>query len=139
MADRIKILKNVYKKLDGLPLGFGLPAYSEDIPDATIEAALGIDLDDTMREIRAKINDIETDSYDELNIECRTIYYALCRYRLSASIFFKFSTAVDGKTVDKSMIPKMMSQIIAEYDAKFRRWRSGNMAHTWNRSVDSNA
>jgi hypothetical protein len=91
MADRIKILKNVYKKLDGLPLGFGLPAYSEDIPDATIEAALGIDLDDTMREIRAKINDIETDSYDELNIECRTIYYALCRYRLSASIFFKFS------------------------------------------------
>lgn len=139
MADRIKVLRNVYRKLDGLPLGFGLPAYNKDIPDATIEATFGMDLDDTMREIRMKIVDIEEDSYDELHVELRTVYYALCRYRLSGSIFFKFSTAVDGKTVDKSMIPKMISQIISEYDTKFKKWRSGSIAGTWDRSVSTDA
>jgi hypothetical protein len=136
MADRDKILRNVYRKLDSLPLGFGIQAYNKDLTSTVIEDTFGADLDDALREIRKKIGDIEADSYDELAIESRTIYYALCRFRLSASIFFKFSTAVDGKTVDKSMIPKMMSTIIAEYDANFKKWRSGSVANTWNRSVN---
>lgn len=136
MADRDKVLRNVYRKLDSLPLGFGIQAYSKDLASAVIENIFGGDLDDTLREVRKKIGDIEDDSYDELAIESRTIYYALCRFRLSASIFFKFSTAVDGKTVDKSMIPKMMSAIIAEYDSDFKKWRSGSVASTWNRSVN---
>jgi hypothetical protein len=139
MADRIKILRNVYKKLDSLPLGFGVPAYSDDIADTTIEKTFGIDIDDTLREIRMKIGDIESDSVDELNVEDRTVYHALRRFRMSSAIYYKFSTAVDGKTIDKSMIPKMISTIIMEYDQQFKRWRSGGLSKLWNRSVVSNA
>jgi hypothetical protein len=139
MADRMKVLRNAYKKLDGLPLGFGIPAYSKDVADTVVESMFGMDLDDTIREVRMRIEDVEPDSYDELHIELRVVYYALCRFRLSGSIFFKFSTAVDGKTVDKSMIPKMISQVISEYDTKFKKWRSGSTAGVWNRSVTDNA
>jgi hypothetical protein len=139
MADRVKILRNVYKKLDSLPLGFGIPAYSDSIADTTIEKTFGIDIDDTLREIRMKIGDIESDSVDELNVEDRTVYHALRRFRMSSAIYYKFSTAVDGKTIDKSMIPKMISTIIMEYDQQFKRWRSGGLSKLWNRSVVSNA
>ena len=138
MADRIKILKNIYRKLDNLPLGFGIPAYNDDVPDAVLEKYFGLDLDDTLREVRMNIVDVQSDSFDEMQIENRSIYYALRRYRLSASVYFKFSTAVDGKTVDKTMIPKMLSTIISEYDAEFKRWRSGNLASTWNRNATLN-
>jgi hypothetical protein len=139
MADRVKILRNVYKKLDSLPLGFGIPAYSDSIADTTIEKTFGIDIDDTLREIRMKIGDIESDSVDELNVEDRTVYHALRRFRMSSAIYYKFSTAVDGKTIDKSMIPKMISTMIMEYDQQFKRWRSGGLSKLWNRSVVSNA
>ena len=34
---KYSMLRNAYQKLDNLPLSFGLPAYSDDIDDQTIE------------------------------------------------------------------------------------------------------
>ena len=135
MADKIKILKNVYRKLDNLPLGFGIPVYNDDVTEEVLDKYFGIDLQDTVREMRIdNLSSIMDDSIDEMMIENRTIYYALRRFRMSASIYFKFSTAVDGRTVDKTAIPKMLSSIISEYDIEFKRWRSGNLAKTWYRN-----
>ena len=135
MADKIKILKNVYRKLDNLPLGFGIPVYNDDVTEEVLDKYFGIDLQDTVREMRIdNLSSIMDDSIDEMMIENRTIYYALRRFRMSASIYFKFSTAVDGRTVDKTAIPKMLSSIISEYDAEFKRWRSGNLSKTWYRN-----
>ena len=127
MADthRIKILRNVYRKLDGMMLSFGMPRYSDDIQDADIERYIGISLDDTMRELRlANLNEVDEMSIAEYHIENRCVYHKLRSLRNSASIFFKFSTAVDGKTVDKSMIPKMINEMIKEYDNEWKRWLS---------------
>lgn len=132
---KYKILRNAYMKLDSLPLSFGVPAYDEDIPDDVVEKYFKVDLADTLRETRLNIEDIEDDSIDEMYFENRIVYHALKRYRLTASVFFKFSTAVDGKTIDKTQIPKMLAQIIAEYDAEYKKWRLGSIGSLWNRSV----
>lgn len=143
MADthRIKILRNVYRKLDGMMLSFGIPMYSDSITEADFERYIGISLDDTMRELRLQsLDDVGEMSIAEYHIENRCVYHKLRSLRNSASIFFKFSTAVDGKTVDKSMIPKMINEMIKEYDDEWKKWLSdggmtGSTANTiWERT-----
>lgn len=134
---KYKMLRNVYMKLDALPLSFGMMKYDDDIPDDIIYKYFRTDLLDTIRETHISIADIEENSLDEMQFENRIVYYALKRFRLSASVFFKFSTAVDGKTIDKTQIPKMLSTIINEYDAEYKKWRSGGTGSLWNRSVSS--
>ena len=134
---KYKILRNAYMKLDNLPLSFGMPAYDDDLPDNVVEKYFRTDLADTLRETRIAIEDIEENSVDEMQFENRIVYHALRRFRLSATAFFKFSTAVDGKTVDKTQIPKILSTLIAEYDAEYKSWRLGNVGSLWNRKVNS--
>ncbi len=134
---KYKILRNAYMKLDNLPLSFGMPAYDDDLPDNVVEKYFRTDLADTLRETRIAIEDIEENSVDEMQFENRIVYHALRRFRLSATAFFKFSTAVDGKTVDKTQIPKILSTLIAEYDAEYKSWRLGSVGSLWNRKVNS--
>lgn len=133
---KYKILRNAYMKLDSLPLSFGLPAYDDEISDEVIDKYFKVDLADTIRETRIQIEDIEEDSIDEMMFENRIVYHALKRFRLSASVFFKFSTAVDGKTVDKTQIPKMLSTILKEYEDEYSKWRLGSIGSLWHRSVN---
>ncbi len=134
---KYKILRNAYMKLDNLPLSFGMPAYDDDLPDNVVEKYFRTDLADTLRETRIAIEDIEENSVDEMQFENRIVYHALRRFRLSATAFFKFSTAVDGKTIDKTQIPKILSTLIAEYDAEYKNWRLGSVGSLWNRKVNS--
>ena len=134
---KYKILRNAYMKLDNLPLSFGMPAYDDDLPDNVVEKYFRTDLVDTLRETRIAIEDIEENSVDEMQFENRIVYHALRRFRLSATAFFKFSTAVDGKTIDKTQIPKILSTLIAEYDAEYKSWRLGSVGSLWNRKVNS--
>ena len=134
---KYKILRNAYMKLDNLPLSFGMPAYDDDLPDNVVDKYFRTDLADTLRETRIAIEDIEENSVDEMQFENRIVYHALRRFRLSATAFFKFSTAVDGKTVDKTQIPKILSTLIAEYDAEYKNWRLGSVGSLWNRKVNS--
>ena len=124
-----------------MALSFGMPSYSEDLSSDELERYVGLSLDDTMRELRlSNLNDIGDASIAEYHIENRSVYHKLRLLRNSASIFFKFSTSVDGKTVDKSMIPKMINEMIKEYDAEWKKWlASGGLtgttgSSTWNRS-----
>ena len=134
---KYSMLRNAYQKLDNLPLSFGLPAYSDDIDDQTIERYFRTDLADTLRETQITIEEIDDGSKDEMYFENRIVYHALKRFRLSASVFFKFSTAVDGKTIDKTNIPKMLASILQEYEAEYKQWRLGYVGKIWNRSGDS--
>lgn len=134
---KYKILRNAYMKLDNLPLSFGMPAYDDDLPDNVVEKYFRTDLADTLRETRIAIEDIEENSVDEMQFENRIVYHALRRFRLSATAFFKFSTAVDGKTIDKTQIPKILSTLIAEYDAEYKNWKLGSIGSLWNRKVNS--
>lgn len=133
---KYKILRNAYMKLDSLPLSFGMPAYDDEIQDDVIEKYFRVDLADTLRETGLNIEDVEDNSKDEMYLENRIVYHALKRFRLSASAFFKFSTAVDGKTVDKTQIPKILATIIKEYEDEYRQWRLGNIGSLWNRTVN---
>lgn len=136
MSERLLILKNAYKKIDGMVLSFGLPQYTDEMVEQDFDRVIGIDLLDAQREMKiSDIDSIPSMSEVELQLENRVVYYALRRFRTSASIFFKFSTAVDGKTVDKSMIPKMLNQIISEYNSEYLRWKRTytNIGQLWNR------
>lgn len=127
----INIMRNAYQKLDNLPLGFGLPAYSDDMDDIFISNKFGIDYKDTIREMKIGADDIEEDSYDEMIMENRIVYHALKRFRNSASVFFKFSTSIDGKTVDKTKIPQMIGNIIDEYDKEYSEYKGSNCGSIW--------
>ena len=138
---RSKILRNVYQKLDGMAMSFGMPMYNTNMSDDELERYVGMPLNDTMRELRiVSLDGIDEMSIAEYHIENRGVYHKLRSLRNSASIFFKFSTAVDGKTVDKSMIPKMINEMIKEYDNEWKMWLSnggltGSTANTiWERS-----
>jgi hypothetical protein len=130
-----KILRNAYMKLDSLPLSFGIPAYDDEISNETVEKYFKVDLADTLRETGLTIDDIEENSKDEMYFENRIVYHALKRFRLTASAFFKFSTSVDGRTVDKTQIPMMLATILSEYDTEYKQWRLGSIGSLWNRKV----
>lgn len=133
---KYKILRNAYMKLDSLPLSFGIPAYDDGIQDEMVEKYFRVDLADTLRETGLNIEDIEDNSKDEMYFENRIAYHALKRFRLTASVFFKFSTSVDGRTVDKTQIPKMLANIIKEYEDEYKQWRLGSIGSLWNRTVN---
>ena len=133
---KYKMLRNAYMKLDSLPLSFGIPAYNDEIQDSEVEKYFKVDLADTLRETGLSIEDIEDNSKDEMYFENRIVYHALRRFRLTASAFFKFSTAVDGKTVDKTQIPKILANIIKEYEDEYKQWRLGSIGSLWNRTVN---
>jgi hypothetical protein len=134
-SKKFKILRNAYMKLDSLPLSFGIPSYDEEIPNDVVEKYFKVDLADTLRETGLTLDDIEDNSKDEMYFENRIVYHALRRFRLSASAFFKFSTSVDGRTVDKTQIPKMLTAILDEYNNEYRQWRLGSIGSLWNRTV----
>lgn len=120
----IAVMRGAYSKLDNMPLSFGIPRYDPDMADADVERYVGGDLKDTMRELGIQnLDGVVEMSTEELRIENRTVYYALRRFRHSASVFFKFSTAVDGKTVDKQQIPKMIAEMLKEYEQEWTNWR----------------
>lgn len=136
---KCRILRNAYIKLDSLPLSFGIPAYNDDMTDDEIAKRFKVDLADTIRETRINIADIEDNSVDEMQFENRVVYHALKRFRLTASTFFKFSTAVDGKTVDKTQVPKMLKAILDEYEQEYNKWRLHSTGSLWNRTATLNS
>lgn len=139
MADKAKILRNSYRKLDQLPISFGWKEYTKDMTDTDIEACLDIDLSDAQRIMSiADIESVESDSMRELMVENRVVYFALRRFTYSSSVYFKFSTAVDGKTVDKTQIPKMIKELTNDLDIEFKKYSrgGGNPSTLWNRSVE---
>lgn len=136
---KYRILRNAYIKLDSLPLSFGIPAYNDDMTDEEISKRFKVDLADTIRETRINIADIEDNSVDEMQFENRVVYHALKRFRLTASTFFKFSTAVDGKTVDKTQVPKMLKAILDEYEQEYNKWRLHSTGSLWNRTAILNS
>ena len=135
---KIKIMRHAYQKLDALPLGFVLPEYSDDISDEIVSKYFSLDLSDTIRESGVDMSSLVSDSYDEMVMENRVVYHALKRFRLTASTFFKFSTATDGKTVDKTNVPKMLKEILDEYDIEFSKWKGKNAGNLWNRTATLN-
>ena len=66
---KYSMLRNAYQKLDNLPLSFGLPAYSDDIDDQTIEKYFRTDLADTLRETQITIEEIDDGSKDEESLK----------------------------------------------------------------------
>lgn len=121
----VDLIRGAYRKLDAMPMSFGIPQYNDQMTDADVSRYMGGDLIDVMRELGiSNLDGVAEFSTDELQLENRIVYYALKRYRLSASVFFKFSTAVDGKTVDKQQIPKMLAETIKAYEAEWSSYRA---------------
>lgn len=128
---KMTIMRNAYQKLDSLPLTFGLPAYTDSLEDSFVENKFKLHLKDAMRALRLRdLSSIEEDSYDELIVENRVVYFALRRFRMTASAFFKFSTAIDGKTVDKTKVPQMLKDIMNEFEDEYKKY-IGHASGLW--------
>lgn len=122
MAVLDKVIANVRDKIHQLPFEF------HDVDDFDIKPSLH----DALREMRIRdIASVPEYSDTELYLELRTMWYVLLRFRNSASANFKYKTGVnDGKTVDKTDIPKMLRGIMDDIDAQFKQWSSTTYAGT---------
>lgn len=102
----------VKDKLDSLPLAF-------DIDDVKVFSALK----DTLREMRIfNAEHIYENTELEYYVEIRTEWHMLKRLRNSTSVYFRYSTGVDGKSIDKTRVPQMISEIMEELDAEYKKW-----------------
>jgi len=124
------ILTNVLDKLDQLPIKFS-------ITDTDIVPAL----EDTIRELGISDVSLITDLKTELYVELRTEYWMLHRLKNSQSLNFKYSTSVDGRSIDKTEIPKMIQETMDDLEVKFNTWRaesynrlSGGSGGIWTRT-----
>jgi hypothetical protein len=119
MSSQNTILTNVLDKLDQMPVKF-------DITDTDIAPAYN----DALREMGiGDIGDV-TNLTTEFYIELRTEYWMLHRLKNSQSLNFKYSTSVDGRSVDKTDIPKVIQKTMDDLDLKFNTWKTS----TYNRS-----
>lgn len=121
MSSEMSILTNVIDKLDTMDIDF-------DITDIDIIPALN----DALREMKIQsLSSITDNSQTELYIELRTEYWMLHRFRNAQTLNFKYSTSIDGRMIDKTMIPKLISDTMAELDNKFASY----MTNTFNKSA----
>lgn len=119
MSSQNTILINVLDKLDQMPIKF-------NITDTDIAPALN----DTLREMSiADIADV-ADMQTEFYIELRTEYWMLHRLKNSQSLNYKYSTSVDGRSVDKTDIPRVIQATMDDLDLKYCTWKSD----TYNKS-----
>lgn len=111
---------------------------SFDITTAVIDAAIK----DMQREM--KISDVTTiDDMSEraMYVELRALYWVLFRTRNSASTFFKYTTSIDGRAVDKTNIPKTIETIMLDIDTRYKNFMisynsnsvGGGVLNTWHR------
>jgi vancomycin resistance protein YoaR len=106
------ICASVSDKLDMIQVAFNYTS-----------AALQSAVKDARREM--KISDVESvavDSSDELYLELRAEYWMLHRLKNGQALNFRYTTGVDGRSVDKSMIPKMLTTIMEDLDRQFKTY-----------------
>lgn len=137
MSDRITILRNAYDELDNMPISFGLTGTDENL-----ESEIGGALNKALMEMGwSDTTGITSMSKTEYYITMRTVWHILRRFKNSASVYFKYSTGNEGKSVDKSMIPKMIGEIMNDYDAEFKAWKHTTFMSTgslWNMTRSDN-
>lgn len=141
-ARAIGLMREAYSSISDMPLAFGIPNYSDDMPDEIVEKQMGHGYKNVLRELGiTNLDSINEMSYGELMVKERMVYWMLKKFRLTAATFFKFSTATDGKTIDKQQIPKMLADIISGYEKEWNQWKATSFSTTgqlWNREGDVN-
>lgn len=112
MATQMEICDNVLDKLDSLPLDLNISDL--DIVPCLVDAQREMGISD--------LSVIDITSANALYLEIRTQWYMLGRIRISKALDFKYSTGVDGKTIDKTNVPNMIGIIMDDLDDKFTKW-----------------
>lgn len=134
MAEKWNILRNSYNKLSQLPIAFGLPEYTEDLTEAQLDKYIGIGYKDALRIMRlTSVELVDENSIQCMMIENRVVYFTLRQFRNSSAAYFKFSTAVDGKTVDKTKIVDAIQGVIDDYEAEYKANQGTGVGTLWNR------
>ena len=119
-ASKLDIMKNVYRKLSGMMVAFDIPEYNPDMPPEMVEKYIGGDYNDAIRGMGVNLDNVDKGSTMELAIETKTIIFALRRFKATTAVWFKFSTAVDGKTVDKTKVFEAIDATIKDYENEYK-------------------
>ena len=110
---QVRLIENIMDKLDKLPVEFNI-----------LDTDVAPCLDDAMREMNVSLENIAEGSSTELYVEIRAQWYMLGRLQNSSSVNFRYSTGIDGKSVDKTSIPKTIGEIMDRLNSQFMQWYS---------------
>lgn len=113
MAEVSEISRNVIHKLDQMPTNLDIDIDADDIIQ---------DINDAERETGIKVDTLDIQSKDALEMEYRILYYVISRIRNSSASLFKYTGGNDGKSVDKTKICKNLDKIIDELDTRYHTW-----------------
>jgi hypothetical protein len=133
MATQMEICDNVLDKLDNLPLDLSITDL--DIVPCLIDAQREMGISD--------LSVIDITSANALYLEIRTQWYMLGRIRISKALDFKYSTGVDGKTIDKTSVSKAIGMVMDDLDVKFNQWFTtassvSSTGQTWTKTTRTN-
>lgn len=138
-ASKLDIMKNVYRKLSGMMVAFDIPEYDPDMPSEMVEKYIGGDYNDAIRDIGVNLDNVDKGSTMELAIETKTIIFALRRFKATTAVWFKFSTAVDGKTVDKTKVFEAIDATIKDYEKEYQGYimsaTGKSLGNRWDRKA----
>lgn len=132
------LCRNAYRKLEGIGVSFGLPAYSDDIPTEKVENYFYNAWHDSLRDFKMTEDSFDITEYseEELIFENRLVYHMIKKFRYSSATFFKFSSSMDGRSVDRTGIFKNITAILDELDKEFKDYRGGHIGSIWARTYD---
>jgi len=105
--DRAVLEASITSQLSGLAASIGV------VVDAT-----GY-LDKAIKEMNITITDIDPDTTLALAVEIRALYYGIMAFRIPASANFKYDTGNEGKSVDKTDVPKNLRKLALEFDNEY--------------------
>lgn len=138
-ASKLDIMKNVYRKLSGMMVAFDIPEYDPDMSPEMVEKYIGGDYNDAIRDIGVNLDNVDKGSTMELAVETKTIIFALRRFKATTAVWFKFSTAVDGKTVDKTKVFAAIDDTIKDYEKEYQDYimsaTGKSLGNRWDRKA----
>ena len=132
-------MKNVYRKLSGMMVAFDIPEYDPDMSPEMVEKYIGGDYNDAIRDMGVNLDNVDKGSTMELAIETKTIIFALRRFKATTAVWFKFSTAVDGKTIDKTKVFEAIDTTIKDYEKEYQDYimsaTGKSLGNRWDRKA----
>lgn len=135
---KVGICRNVYQKLSGLEVSFGIPEYNDNIRDDKVINAIGTAWTDAQR-----MFGFTEETFDEIVppmsnaeriFEDRIVYFKIKQFRYRSAGFFKFSSSIDGRTVDKTKVHEYLKSILEDLEKEYLEYLTterytGNVWH----------
>lgn len=139
---KAEICRNVYQKLCGLEVSFGLPEYTDNMTDKKVMNYINTAWNDAQRFFGFTEETFDSVIPPMSNLERifedRIVYFKIKQFRYKSAGFFKFSSSIDGRTIDKTKVHDYLKSVLNDLDADYKEYLRSNKytGNVWHRTYN---